>query len=90
VKRYPHGHIFDSEVIVQPRDPACLDRLDCGNAVMLAQLEEVLAQDYRTLQDPPDFPFRYIPRRHNNFMNSSGRSTPTQWRQAVGPVDAPE
>jgi anaerobic selenocysteine-containing dehydrogenase len=74
VKRYPHGHIFDSEVIVQPRDPACLDRLDCGNAVMIAQLEEVLAQDYRALQDTPDFPFRYIPRRHNNFMNSSGRS----------------
>lgn len=22
----------------------------------------------------PDYPFRYIPRRHNNFMNSSGRS----------------
>jgi anaerobic selenocysteine-containing dehydrogenase len=33
-----------------------------------------LAQDYRALQDTPDFPFRYIPRRHNNFMNSSGRS----------------
>jgi len=74
VKRFPHGHIFDSEVIVQPREPACLDRLDCGNAVMLAQLADVLAQDYRALQDTPDFPFRYIPRRHNNFMNSSGRS----------------
>jgi len=74
VKRYPHGHVFDSEVIVQPRDEGCDDRLECGNADMLAQLAEVLAQDYRALQDTPDFPFRYIPRRHNNFMNSSGRS----------------
>ena len=35
VKRYPHGHIFDSNVIVQPREPACEDRLECGNAVMM-------------------------------------------------------
>jgi anaerobic selenocysteine-containing dehydrogenase len=74
VKRYPHGHVFDSEVIVQPREAGCDDRLDCGNADMLAQLAEVFAQDYHALQDIPDYPFRYIPRRHNNFMNSSGRS----------------
>lgn len=74
VKQYPHGHIFDSDVKVQPREPGCEDRLDCGNEVMLAQLKEVLAQDYRAEQDTPDYPFRYIPRRHNNFMNSSGRS----------------
>jgi anaerobic selenocysteine-containing dehydrogenase len=74
VKRYPHGHIFDSDVIVQERDPGCEDRLDCGNAVMMAQLGEVLAQDYRALHETADFPFRFIPRRHNNFMNSSGRS----------------
>ena len=74
VKRYPHGHIFDGDVIVQPREAGCDDRLDCGNADMLRQLAEVFRQDYRALQDTPDYPFRYIPRRHNNFMNSSGRS----------------
>ena len=74
VKQYPHGHIFDSDVRVQPRDPGCEDRLECGNAVMLEQLAEVFAQDYRAAQDTPDYPFRYIPRRHNNFMNSTGRS----------------
>jgi anaerobic selenocysteine-containing dehydrogenase len=74
VKRYPHGHIFDSDVIVQSRDADCEARLACGNETMMAQLREVFAQDYRALQDTPDFPFRYIPRRHNNFMNSSGRS----------------
>jgi anaerobic selenocysteine-containing dehydrogenase len=74
VKQYPHGHIFDSNVFVQPRDTGCDDRLDCANEVMMAQLREVRAQDYRAQQDTPDYPFRYIPRRHNNFMNSSGRS----------------
>lgn len=74
VKRYPHGHIFDSDVMVQPRDPDCDARLDCGNEVMMAQLAEVFAQDYRREQDTAEFPFRYIPRRHNNFMNSTGRS----------------
>jgi anaerobic selenocysteine-containing dehydrogenase len=74
VKRYPHGHVFDSDVIVEPREEGCDDRLECGNVDMLAQLSEVFQQDYRALQNTPDFPFRYIPRRHNNFMNSSGRS----------------
>ena len=74
VKQYPHGHIFDSEVRVQPKDPDCADRLDCANEYMLSQLSEVFAQDYRAMHNTPDFPFRYIPRRHNNFMNSSGRS----------------
>ena len=74
VKRYPHGHVFDSEVIVEPREEGCDDSLDCGNVDMLRQLAEVFMQDYRALQDTPDYPFRYIPRRHNNFMNSSGRS----------------
>ncbi len=74
VKKYPHGQVFDSEVIVQPREAECDDRLECGNGDMLDQLAEVYQQDYRALQNTPDFPYRYIPRRHNNFMNSSGRS----------------
>ena len=74
VKRYPHGYVFASDVIVEPREKGCDDRLECGNAEMLDQLAEVFQQDYKALQDTPDFPFRYIPRRHNNFMNSSGRS----------------
>jgi anaerobic selenocysteine-containing dehydrogenase len=74
VKRHPHGCIFDSEVIVQPREPDCGDRLECGNPVMMAELAEVLAQDYRAQQATPDYPFRFIPRRHNNFMNSTGRA----------------
>lgn len=74
VKQYPHGYIFPGEVIVQEKEPGCDDRLDCGNPVMMDQLREVLSQDYSAMQNTPDYPFRYIPRRHNNFMNSSGRS----------------
>ncbi len=74
VKQYPHGHVFDVEVLVEPREEGNGDRLDCGNADMLAQLDEVYAQDFRAMQNTPEFPYRYVPRRHNNFMNSSGRS----------------
>lgn len=74
VKKYPHGNIFPVDVPIAPRDADCKARLECGNPVMLDELNDVFAQDYHTAQNTPDFPFRYIPRRHNNFMNSSGRS----------------
>jgi anaerobic selenocysteine-containing dehydrogenase len=74
VRRHPHGHLFDVEVTVQERDPGCEDRLDCGNETMLQQLREVFGQNYRAAQQTPDHPFRLVPRRYNNFMNSSGRS----------------
>ncbi|MEH6583838.1 MAG: molybdopterin-dependent oxidoreductase [Halioglobus sp.] len=74
VKKYPHGHIFDSDVNVASKDIDCEAKLDCGNETMMAQLAEVFDQDYKAMQNTPDFPYRYIPRRHNNFMNSSGRS----------------
>jgi anaerobic selenocysteine-containing dehydrogenase len=74
VKQYPHGHIFDSEVRVADKDSDCEATLQCADAFMMAQLREVFAQDYHAMHNTPDYPFRYIPRRHNNFMNSSGRS----------------
>ena len=43
-------------------------------AICLTNSLRYIRQDYRALQNTPDFPYRYIPRRHNNFMNSSGRS----------------
>ena len=74
VKQFPHGNVFENKVIVQGRDLDWEGRLDCANEVMMAQLKEVYAQDYLALQNTPEFPYRYIPRRHNNFMNSTGRS----------------
>ncbi len=74
VKRYPHGKIWDVEVRVADKEPDCEARLDCANDTMLAQLAEVFAEDFRQSWNDSTFPFRYIPRRHNNFMNSAGRS----------------
>jgi anaerobic selenocysteine-containing dehydrogenase len=87
VKKYPHGHIFDSDVRVAEKDPDCTARLDCGNATMMGQLSEVFTQDYKAMQDTPDYPYRYVPRRHNNFMNSSGRSiTKLAGRYSYNPI----
>ncbi len=74
VKRYPHGHVFGSDVVVTEKESDCEARLALANEFMMTQLADVYAQDYRIQHDTPDYPFRYIPRRHNNFMNSAGRS----------------
>ena len=72
VRRHPHGNIFDVDVVVEERDPDCTARLDVGNQVLLSGLVEVLAEEFRTKQGDAEFPLRLIPRRHPNFMNSSG------------------
>lgn len=72
VNKYPHGHIFDVEEIVQPKDPDCTNCLDIGNAYMMDELARVLMQVPEGRLVDPDFPFRLICRRHNNFMNSMG------------------
>ena len=74
VKQYPHGHVFDSDVFVAQKEPDCEARLALANDFMMAQLTDVYTQNYHAQQNTPDYPFRYIPRRHNNFMNSAGRS----------------
>jgi anaerobic selenocysteine-containing dehydrogenase len=54
---------------------------------MMGQLSEVFTQDYKAMQDTPDYPYRYVPRRHNNFMNSSGRSiTKLAGRYSYNPI----
>ncbi|WP_422743216.1 molybdopterin-containing oxidoreductase family protein [Mycobacterium sp. WMMD1722] len=72
VRRHPHGHIFDVEARVQERDPDCSARLDVGNAHLLTELVDVRAEDFASARDDSTYPLRLIPRRHNNFMNSSG------------------
>jgi anaerobic selenocysteine-containing dehydrogenase len=74
VKRHPHGHVFDEvDERVAPRDPGCVDRLDVGNPDMLGELEAIRRDGDAACRSTPDFPFRLVPRRANNFMNSSGR-----------------
>ncbi|RAV11310.1 molybdopterin dinucleotide-binding protein [Mycolicibacterium sp. GF69] len=76
VRRHPHGRIFDVDAVVAERDPDCDAKLDVGNAYMLDELAEVLAEDFRAARADSAFPLRLIPRRHNNFMNSSGTNLP--------------
>lgn len=72
VRSHPHGGLFAVDAVVEKRDADCTARLDVGNEVLLAGLAVVLAEDFRGTQDDPEFPMRLIPRRHPNFMNSSG------------------
>lgn len=74
VRRHPHGAIFDVDAVVEQKDPDCTAKLDVGNSVMLAELTEYSTEDFLAARADVDFPFRLIPRRHNNFMNSSGIS----------------
>lgn len=80
VRRHPHGKVFDVEAVVEPRDPDCTAKLDVGNAYMVAELADVLEDDFATARSDPAFPFRLIPRRHPNFMNSSGTALATLHR----------
>jgi anaerobic selenocysteine-containing dehydrogenase len=77
VKRYPHGHVFDEllELRVAPSDPDCQDRLDVGNAAMLAELGEIRDRATTAAVDD-DRPFLFVPRRENRVINSTGRTLP--------------
>jgi anaerobic selenocysteine-containing dehydrogenase len=72
VASHPHGKIFDVDAVVQERDVDCAARLDVGNAYMLGDLGDVLADDFTAARSESAFPLRLIPRRHGSFMNSSG------------------
>ena len=72
VRKHPHGKIFDIEAVVEERDTDCTARLDVGNEVLLSGLAQILNENFGTVQDDAEFPMRLIPRRHPNFMNSSG------------------
>jgi len=73
VKRHPHGAIFPVDERVQARDPECDDRLQIGDPDMMRELGEIRAERFELRQDTAAFPFRLVPRRANNFINSSGR-----------------
>ncbi|MBO0678660.1 molybdopterin-dependent oxidoreductase [Mycolicibacterium sp. S2-37] len=72
VRSHPHGKVFDVDAVVHERDPDCTARLDVGNDYLLGELRDVHAEDFVAARSDSTYPFRLIPRRHNNFMNSSG------------------
>lgn len=76
VKRHPHGHVFEGEpIVVEPAAPGATERLELGDATMLAELREVLAEDdpMRAEDAAAGFPFRLVSRRLPHVYNSSGR-----------------
>lgn len=77
VKRHPHGRVFDEllDQRVGASDPECEDRLDVGNADMLAELGEILDRA-RTVRVDDERPFLLVPRRENRVINSTGRTIP--------------
>jgi len=77
VKRHPHGHVFDEllEQKVGARDPDCNDRLDVGNADMLAELGEIGERAAAPGADDGR-EFLFVPRRENRVINSTGRTLP--------------
>jgi anaerobic selenocysteine-containing dehydrogenase len=75
VQAHPHGNIFDVEVPVAPRDPACTARLELGATQMMDELRALRAEEPLSATDP-QFPLLLLCRRANNFMNSVGQTLP--------------
>jgi anaerobic selenocysteine-containing dehydrogenase len=75
VKRHPHGRVFDEiDERVQPREEGNDARLQLGDPHMMRELARVLAEDFAARQSDAAHPFLLVPRRANNFLNSTGRS----------------
>ncbi|MBW2421107.1 MAG: molybdopterin-dependent oxidoreductase [Deltaproteobacteria bacterium] len=77
VARHPHGKIFaDETILVAEADPDCQDRLDVGNADMLAELAAIRAESWAALRSEDEDAarvFQLVSRRMPNVYNSSGR-----------------
>ena len=89
VRKYPHGHLFEEAAqVVQPADPDCTHRLQVGDAMMMADIAQVLAEGEHSALLAPD-EFRLITRRKNNFMNSVGQGLPSLSKgSTANPVQA--
>jgi len=70
VKKHPHGLVVEEPVIVEPREAGCTDMLQLGDPLIMAELAEVAAEDFRAERADPTYPFRLVSRRANNYMNS--------------------
>jgi anaerobic selenocysteine-containing dehydrogenase len=86
VKKYPHGHVFEeTRTTVAPREPSWTERLDVGNAYMMAELRQVLTENPLG-KYAEEFPFLLVPRRTNRIMNSHGRNNPDLATQSYNPA----
>ena len=81
VKRHPHGHVWDLDVRVAPREPDCTARLELGAARMMDELRQLRAEVSPAVTDA-EYPLQLLCRRANNFMNSVGQEMPQLARGA--------
>ncbi|MGE0231241.1 MAG: molybdopterin-dependent oxidoreductase [Flavobacteriaceae bacterium] len=72
VKAYPHGHIFDLDVKVAPRDADCETKLELAAGPMMDELAHLRNKPGRRVEGGA-YPLLMICRRANNFMNSVGQ-----------------
>jgi anaerobic selenocysteine-containing dehydrogenase len=75
VKAHPHGHVFDLDVRVQPREPGHTAMLQLGHPMMMDELAALQAEGAQPVHDPSR-PFLLLCRRANNTMNSVGQTLP--------------
>lgn len=73
VKKHPHGHIFETDQTVQPKDEGFEGKLCVGDAMMVQELGAVHEEDYARRHRDASFPFVLVCRRANAVMNSAGR-----------------
>ncbi len=86
VKQYPHGHIFsDPSIRVEPKEEGWEERLDVGNPVMLAELQEISQEaavdGAAYYAEEGSFSHRLVSRRMRDVYNSSGRDIPRLTRK---------
>jgi len=88
IKLFPNGHVFDeARVHVAPRDPACEDKLDLANDVMLGELAGMAAEDIATRRGTNDeYPLLLIPRRIQNVTNGTLRLDPSRLKTLTNPA----
>jgi anaerobic selenocysteine-containing dehydrogenase len=87
IRQFPGGALFpDDSIVVQPKDPDCTDRLDVGNADMLADLAQIATQGIARAADDDEFPLRLLCRRHRHVYNSSCNVEQTHRGRAYNPA----
>ncbi len=84
VKQYPDGYIFESDQRVLPREPGNDDRLELAAPPMIEELAIVFSEDNRAIE--VEYPFRLLPRRMNNMLNSFGRQIAKLAGDGVNPA----
>lgn len=82
VMQYPHGHVFEIDLKVLPKDAENASRLQLGDPTMMADLATI-ANEAIDRQIDAAYPFRLISRRLRDFINSSGRDIPLLTRNGA-------